>query len=278
MRKILDVAVSYFKGMNWRGWVQLVIIIILAIALVKGCKREKEYEDRIEQLTKVKPSPKTATTVQAEVIAQKVNREGQALTTFKEAEPIIKMIEDKTKADSLAKVAEVERSKVTAITVINGTLSKENLDLKRQISMLANGTMDTAWRYKDRWLSFDVIRPNDTITTVRNFTADASINKVDFDRKRYWLFGQNENLATVWFESPYVKVDGMETLKIKRKEPLVDVKLYLEGKYLHNQKEALLGPKVRLNIGRLGINGGYYLNPNGTIGNGPWYGLDWKIY
>lgn len=278
MKRLFDIIKGYFSGLNWRGWAHLIIIGVLAWALIKGCNREREYENRIEELTKVKPKPPTATTRQAEKIAEKVNQEGQVLTTFKEAEPIIKMIEDNTKADSLAKVAEAERSKVTAITVINASLSKENTDLKRQISAAAGGGWDTAWRYRDRWLSFDATRPSDTVFRIENFTADASVNKVDFDRKRYWFVGRNENMATVWFESPYVKVNGLETLKIQRKEPVVDFKVYMDGKFLHNQKEVLIGPRVRFNIGRFGINGGYYLNPGGKVGNTPWYGVDWKIY
>lgn len=277
MRNLSEVIRSYIRGLGWRGWLHWLIIAILAFALIRGCFRERAYEQRIEQLSSVKPKPETGTTKQAEKIAERVNKEGQTITIYKEAEPITKMIEDKSKADSLLKVAEVERGKTTALTTINGTLSKENTELRRQIQTLESGKLDTSWAYRDRYLTLIGDRPSDTVFRIRNLTADASVNRVEHERRKFWLFGRNENLSTVWFNSPYIKVDGMETLKIKQRDPLVDFKFYLDGKYLHNPGEVLIGPKVKLNIGRVGLQGGYYLNPGGGL-SGPWYGVEWKVY
>lgn len=282
MKRIMTYLVAYFKGLKFRGWLHWAIILVLVFALIRSCSRERDYEARIEQLTAVKPKPETGTTKQAEVIAEKVNKEGQTITTLKEAEPIIKMIEDKSRADSLLKVAEVEKNKVSALSVINGTLSKENTDLRRQVVQLASGAWDTAYRYSDRWITLDGTRPSDTVFRIRNLTADASVNRVEHTRKKYWLFGQEENLSTVWFNSPYIKVDGMETLKIKQKKPLLNFSVTADATYLHNPGELLIGPRANLEIGRFGIQGGYYLNPGSKSANGnlsgPWYGIRWKIF
>lgn len=280
MKRIAKYAKAYVRGLGWRGWLHWFIIVVLIIALVKSCIQQKHDADTIADLKNVeaKAAPITGTMQEAEKIAEVVNKEGQAVATFKQAEPIIRLIEDKSKADSLAKVADVEKSKVTAITVINGTLTKENTDLKRYIAILENGARDTAFRYKDRWLTMEGFRKNDSTFTINRFLADASVNRVEHTRKKYWLVGKNENLSTIFYNSPYIRVDGLETLTIKQRDPFFTLDVNLEGKYLHTQKEILMGPKARVGLGRVGISGGYYLNPAGKIGNGVWYGLDWKLY
>ena len=269
---------QYFKSLSWRGWVHIGIIAILSIALIKSCAKNRSDEERIKELSSIKPKPETATTQEAEKIAEKVTKEGKTVTTFKEAERIIKIIENNTKADSIARLADIDRKKVTALTVINGTLSKENTDLKRELVQLSGGRTDTVFTYSDPWFSAEGFRKNDTVFTLRNIKTDVSINKIDHTRKKYWLIGRNEELTTLYYNSPYAKVDGLSTYKLKQKDPFLNIDLKVEGKYFPSQRNILLGPKIRIGLGRLGINGGYYLNPQGSFGNGVWYGADWKIY
>lgn len=269
---------NYFATLSWRGWAHVLIIALLGFALVKSCAQNISDEQRIKELTQVKPKPVTATTKEAEKIAEKVTKEGKTVTTFKEAERIIKVIENNTKADSIARLAEIDRKKVTALTVINGTLSKENTDLKRELVLSANGKTDTFFRYSDQWLSAEGYRKNDTVFTLRNIRTDVSINKIDHTRKKYWLVGRNEELTTLYYNSPYAKVNGLSTYKLQQKDPFLNIDLKVEGKYFPERNNILIGPKLRIGLGRVGINGGYYLNPRGTLGNGVWYGVDWKVY
>lgn len=269
---------TYIHPKGWRGWLHVVIVVVLVIALIRSCTKEYRYEKKLEELTNVKPVDKTGTTQEAEVLAEKVNKEGQTLTTFKEAEPIIKLIEDNTKADSIAKIAEVDRRRVAALTIVNGELSKENTDLKREIRTLIDGRPDTVFTYKDPWFSAEGFYKNDTVFSLRNISADISVNKIDFKKRKYWLLGRNENLTTIYYNSPYAKVNGLETLKIKQKEPLLNIDLSVEGRFLHNSSDLLLGPKVRLGIGRFGVTGGYMVSPTGALKASPWYGVEYKVY
>lgn len=281
IRKLLDIGKGYLKGLNWRGWLHITIIIVLCTALVKSCYQNHKSEERIEQLSKVKPVPSTGTTQQAELIAEKVSKEGKTAATFREAEPIIKMIEDNSKADSIAKLAEVEKSKVNALTVIKGSLEAENIELKRRLSAgdtSPSGKREARFVHTDPYLSIEGVQRSDSMFVLTRLVADASVNKIDFSKKKYWVFGKNEQLTTIYYNSPYIRVNGLETLKIKQKEPFFDVKVNIEGKYLHTDREVLIGPKIRLGLGRVGITGGYYVNPGGRLGQGFWYGADYSIY
>lgn len=250
----------------------------MAIALVKERYKNHELEDKLNSINSVKPLPKTEAIKEAEEIARELDTAGREKVVYRLSKPIIEKIEDNAKLDSIAKIANTQASKISAVTQINGQLSKENTDLKRVIAMLENGDKDTVFRYSDQWFSAEGFRKNDTIFSLRNITADISVNKIDHSRKKNWLIGRNENVSTVYFNSPYARVNGLSTMTIKQKEPLVDFKVKAEGKYLHGPKELLIGPKLQLKIGRFGLSGGYYLNPGGKLGNTVWYGGEYSIY
>lgn len=269
---------TFLGSITVRGIIDILIIIIVGVAIFRTCVAEKRYNDLKESTENVKPSPETPVIKEAEEIARQVNKDGQEEVIYRMSEPLIKLIEDNAKVDSITKVANIEKNKVSSITTINGSLSKENLDLKRIISQLENGSKDTVFRYSDKWLSIDAFRSNDSVFRINRVWADMSINKIDYSRKKYWLVGKNENLAKIWYNSPYARVEGLETVTVRQKEPLFDVNLNAEGKYLHNQKEVLIGPSLNIKIGRFGLDGGYYINPGGNIGNGFWYGGKYRLY
>lgn len=273
---------DYVSGLGVMGWIRIILFVFLVSLLIYQCGKTVKYERILKDTHAVKIVPKTPITIQAEEINREVNKKGQDVVTFEQAEPIIKFIEiaveDNARVDSVLKLANVEKNKVVSLTSINGSLLKENTDLKREVQVLASGSKDTVFRYSDPWFSAEGFRKNDTVFTLRNITANLSVNKIDHQKKKFWFFGQNQNLSTVYFESPYARVNGLEALSVKQSEPFLGFNIDLEGKYLHLQKEVLVGPRMGVKFGRVTVNGGYYLNPGGKIGNGLWYGAAWKVY
>lgn len=269
---------SYFRGLGVRGIINWIFVCVIVFTGIRACKKEKEYKQRISELTEVKIKPETPAIRQAKEISREVDTVGREKVVFRLSEPLIQMITDNSKVDSIAKIAGTQSKQIAAITQINGSLEKQNTDLRRAIDILENGKTDTVFRYSDPWFSAEGFRKNDTVFTLRNITANMSVNKIDHNKKKYWLFGENQNLSTVYYESPYARVDGMQTLTIRQPEPKFKVNVNFGGKYLHTPKQVLIGPSVRLGIGRVGINGGYYINPGGSIGNTVWYGADYSIY
>ena len=256
----------------------LFLVCFLIFAIIRTCKAEREFDAKKEALNSVTPAPPRADLEDAEEIAREAEEDGPERVIYLRSKPIIEKIEDKTKADSLAKVANVQAKDITQMNKIIGSLTKENTELKRSVYENEDGKRDTFWRYSDNWLSMEGYRKNDTTFTIQSLKADATVNKIDHTHKKYWLFGREEHRSTVFFNSPYIRVDGLQTLQIKQKDPLLGFNVELEGKYLHAPQEVLIGPKLGIEIGRFKINGGYYVNPGGNIGNSVWYGAGYKIY
>lgn len=276
---IADVIKAYFKNLGFIGICWWIVFCLMAWGLIRACHKERDYEAKIEELTSIKPKPKSDIVKEAEEIDRKVNEEGVEKVTFDLAEPIIKEIIDNEKLDSLTKDNNIKAKELSSYTKITGTLSKENTDLRKLISELSNGKRDTSFFYSDKWLSIEGFKKNDSVFTLRNITSNVSVDKIDHTRKKYWFFGRNEDLSTVYYLSPYIRVDGLSTLRIKKKDNFFDLNIDVEAKYLHAPQEVLIGPNVGLNFGRIGVQGGYYLNPgDGKIGNTLWYGLKYKVF
>lgn len=275
---IFNVIKAYFRNLGFRGVLNWIVFIILVISVVRSCYVKREYQDKIDSLSKVQPLPKTPVVKEAEEISKKVDSLGRETVIYRQAEPIIQKITDNDKLDSIAQVAGARAERITAITQIAGTLEKENTDLKRIIAKLNDGKQETVFRYSDAWLSMEGINRGDTTFRIRNLMANVNVTKVDWSQKKLWGFGRNENRASITFDSPYVRVNGLQTMQLRQKEPLIDFNVEVEGKYLHTPQQILIGPKVGLDVGRFKIGAGYYLNPGGNIGNTLWYGAGYKIY
>lgn len=268
--------INYLKNLGVRGVINWVLFILLIVVAIMRCSDKQEYKKKIDEMAKQQPLPKTELVKEAERISDRVDKEGREIVIWKESEPIIRKIEDSAKVDSIAKIADVRAEKIRSIEKITASLSAENVALKETIRELANGTKDTVWEYKDKWITNTVFLRDTGVFS--NIWVDASVSKVEHDRKKYWLFGRNESLSTIWYDSPYIRQSGFESLRIKQKDPLFDFNIKVEGRYLHTPQEVLIGPKIHFSIGRFGISGGYMLNPSGTIGNTAWYGADYKVY
>lgn len=275
---IFNVIKSYFGNLGFRGILNWIIFIILVVGVVRSCYVKRQYQDKIDSLSNVQALPKTPVVKEAEEISKKVDSLGRETVIYRQAEPIIQKITDNAKLDSIAQLAGTRADKITAITQVAGTLEKENTDLKRIIASLENGKQETVFRYSDDWLTMEGINRGDTSFRIKNLLANVSVTKVDWSQKKFWGFGRNENRASITFDSPYVRVNGLRTMQLKQKESLIDFNVEVEGKYLHTPQQLLIGPKVGVDIGRLRLNTGYYLNLGGNIGNTLWYGAGYRIY
>lgn len=275
MRNVIK---NYFKNLGIRGIFNWVLLIAIVVGMVRGCYTKRKYQSRIDSLTAVQAAPETPVLKEAEEISRSVDSLGRERVIYREAEPIIQKIEDSAKLDSIAKVAGTRADRISQITQINGVLSKENTDLKRIISDLEDGSSDTSFGYTDPWVSISGYRYNDSTFRISNIMAPVNVSTVSWNHKKYWFFGKNEDRVSIVFDNPYIRVNGLKTMNIKTKEPFVDFNVDVEAKYLHTPQEILIGPKLGIDIGRLKLQGGYYLNPGGQMGNTVWYGAGYSIF
>ena len=274
---ILNKVWNYLKTISVLGALRTIAFIIMAIYIINSCQRDRRLSD-ISNTNNNKVTPKSDVIQEAEEIEREVDTAGRERVVYRLSKPIIEKIEDKTRADSLLRELDIEKSKVKAISQVTGNLQKENTELKRTVAVLADGRKDTSYSYTDKWLQLSGVRRADSTIIISKIFANADIDRVDHTRKKNWFWGRNEDVATISYASPYISVNGLKTYTLKQKEPLVDFKIKAEGKYLHGPKELLIGPKLQLKIGRFQINSGYYLNPGGKLGNTVWYGGEYSIY
>lgn len=269
---------NYFKNITLRGIFNWVLIGVIVFFVIKDCKRKQDQEKKLTSVEERLSNGKTTkTSIEAAKIAKEANQKGDTVTIYERAEPIIKTLElrfeDKQKVDSLLKINNIKEKNLQSITTLYAEASAKNLKLSK---IIQEGSTDTVWTYRDKYITNTISR-KDTMF-VSDIWLDATVSKIDYNKKKYWFFGENENLSKVWFNSPYIKPAGMDYLEVKQKEKLVDVNLSVGTQYMHSQKELFTGPKINLKIGRFYLNGGYYLNPGGKIGNTFIYGVDYKVY
>lgn len=256
----MDKIKNYFRNLGFRGIINWILFLILIFVVVRSCWEKREYEDKIRDLSKVKPTPETPITEEAKKIGEMVDSLGRKTVIYLESEPIIQKITDNSKLDSIAAVANTRADKITSITQIAGALQKENTDLKKTINTLSNGHKDTSFVYSDRWLSIEGSRKNDSTFTIKNILANVDVSKVDFTEKKYWVFGRNENRTAITFDSPYVTVGGLKTLNIKTKEPFFGIDItpradfYFDGK--DNNSLHIMPLNTDVKLGRFNIGAG----------------------
>src|SRR5690606_22929808 len=113
----------------------IIIYVLVAIVAIMGYKLYKDY--RLEQDSRSVNLPKTGVSIQAEEIARKVDEQGAEHVIYKEAEPILKLIEvkveDKAKVDSLLNVTGIQDKQVKSISTAYAKVAQENIQLKIQI-------------------------------------------------------------------------------------------------------------------------------------------------
>lgn len=267
---------NYFSNLGFRGIINWIFLIVLVVFSVKRCVEKDAYERKIRELTETRPKPETEIVKEAEEISKRVDEEGREVVIWKESAPIIEMIENTDKVDSLAKIADVRLDRIKSIESVNASLSTENNHLKEIIRENELGIKDTVYQFKDKWLVNTVYKRDTGLFS--DVWVDASVNKIEHTRKKYWFFGENENLTTIFYSSPYIRQSGYEYLRVKQKDPVFDFGIELEGRYMFDSDNLLIGPKANIRIGRFNINGGYSLNPRGNIGSGPWLGGGYKVY
>lgn len=256
----MDKLKNYFRSLGLRGIINWILFLILIFVALKSCWEKNQYESKLRDLSKTKPVPETPITQEAKKIGEMVDSLGRTTVIYLESEPIIQKITDNTQLDSIAKIANTRAEKINSITQINGTLQKENTDLKKTINTLANGRKDTSFRYQDQWLSIEGSHKDDSTFTLKNILANVNVSKVDFTEKKYWVFGRNENRTAITFDSPYVTVGGLKTLNIKTKEPFFGIDItpradfYFDGK--DNNSLHIMPLNTDVKLGRFNIGAG----------------------
>lgn len=265
---------NYFRNMTLSGVFTWLLLGLVAFLIIKDCNREAEHKRDLQNAMNDK-NKTTPTSLEAEKIAEEANEKGDTVVIFEKADPIIKTlelkVEDQRKVDSLARINNIKEGKIQQLSVIVAEANAKNIRLTQQ---LANNGKDTMWVFKDKYLTNTIYRKDTAFMS--DIWLDATVSKIDYSEKKNWFSGANSNMAKVWFNSPYIKPMGLDNLEIVQKEKFFDWGVDVEGRFMHTDKQLLIGPKANIKLGRFNIVGGYGLN-TGTGKGQVWYGGEWRV-
>jgi|GEM_PF-2442466 len=236
----------------------ILIYILVAIVAIMGYQLYRAH--RIDKDSKSVNLPKTGVSMQAEEIARKVDEQGAEHVIYKEAEPILKLIEvkveDKTKVDSLLNLAGVKDKQLKSLSTVVANVQQENIQLKRIIN---NVTQDTVYAYKDKYLDLSFKRQSDTVT-FGSFSYNFDFNSVQY-WKRDWFLGAKKSYVDIWSSDPRVKIRGVDRLQIKQVMP--EFGLRVQGNAQLNPETGAFGygPALRIDANRFSFQGTYTYYP-----------------
>lgn len=234
----------------------ILIYALVGVILVLGYQLWKSDRDlRKAQSVYV---PQSGVSIQAEEVARKVNEEGMETVVYKEAEPVLKLIEveNTEKIDSALKLADVREKEVKQYQNVVGRVSEENIQLKQQIDEM---TRDTSYVYEDKWLDLSFKRKNDTIV-LGNFGYDFDFETLSYSR-RDWFLGAKKSYTTIWSKDPRVSVRGYDKLTIRQPTPSYGLRVQANANWNPETGALGYGPGLRVDIDRFSFQGNYTYYP-----------------
>lgn len=204
----------------------------------------------------VKELPRTTVSIEAEEVARQVDSQGAEHVIYREAEPIIKLIElkveDKAKVDSLLKLANVKDKQLKELKTTVATISEQNIELRKTVKGI-----DTIYEYHDKYLDLSFNRKSDDIV-LGSFGYNLVLNDLHY-WKRDWFLGKKKGYIEIWSPDSRVRINGMDRVAIKQKTPTFKAGVGALSTYSNDSWG--YGGGLRVDANRLSITGGYMYYP-----------------
>ncbi len=233
-----------------------IIFSLVAIVAILAFREWKHSNRELETVM----IPETRISIKAEEIAREVDKEGAEHVIYKEAEPILKMIEvhveDKKRVDSLLSLANIKENQVKYISTAYAKVSQENIQLKR---VLNTATQDTIYQYRDKWLDLSFER-KDSALAIGSFKYNFDFNTVSY-HKRNWFLGAKKSYTDIWSSDPRVKIRGYDKITIKQDDPQYGLRVQANAVWNPETSSIGYGPGLRVDINRFSIQGKYSYYP-----------------
>lgn len=205
---------------------------------------------------RIREKPKTEITIEAEEVARQVDSQGAEHVIYKEAEPIIKLIElqveDKAKVDSLLKLANIKDKQLRELQTTVATISEQNIELRKTVKGI-----DTIYEYHDKYLDLSFNRKSDDLV-LGSFGYNLILNDLQY-WKRDWFLGKKKGYIEVWSPDSRVRINGMGRVAIKQKTPTFNVGAGALSTYANDAWG--YGGGLRIGVSRLSVTGGYLYYP-----------------
>lgn len=244
-----------------RFW-YLPVFAILIFTIIKFRESNIEMEAIIEGKNKKEALQKKEIQTSATILGRKISKEGLERVTIAAAENILPkgfIKDDEVRpdiVDTVASTLNINNKQVEAITIINTSLTAENLVLKKSIDSLKR----VYYTYNDNFLAVK-FKPADTIDTLPTFDYkyNAKLNYVEYWKKKFPIIGAKRSYIDIWSDDPRTTINGIDRLKIEQRQPQFGLRLQLRSIYSITSQKLFVGPGVSFDIKRYNILGyGYY--------------------
>jgi len=243
-----------------------IVIGLLSVGVVLLVRQCINQHAKITAKEKQDARVVKAIVTEAKEIARKVDEKGIETVIYDVTGNRAKIAQiesnDATKGiiDTTAMALDIRTKQLKQILVVNSTLEAENLRLKRQVD--ANNR--PYYTYKGNGLDLR-FTPADALDSNSVATADFSANvkiKATQYWKRSWFLGANKSILAVSSDNPMFKVNGADYVEFEQKQPGFGLRLQANGSYNVTTGELSYGPALRVDLGRLSIQGRYSRFPS----------------
>lgn len=235
----------------------IIFILCAALAVMVWMLLKKEVKVQKEAAP---TTIKSNVELEAKELSRDVDSAGLQHTIYKESEAILRIIElkveDREKVDSLMEVVGITEKQLKSVTNLYGRVQAENLELKRR-------RHDTAYVYKDKYLSLAFTPQNDTLA-LADFGYDYDFQSVSYDPRKWYQKILNWNDVTytnIWSTDKRATTRGYEKLTIVDKIPDLGYTIKASAMYLPEWGIASFGPKVNIRYKRINASGSYMYFP-----------------
>lgn len=242
-------------------------LIIVCLAIGAGYLGYQLYlkTDHIEQMNDKKAKQANAIQTEATEIARKVDKKGLETVLFEVTNNTVKpndLTPSNTKGiiDTTALALDIRNKQLKEILVVKASLEAENLKLRRQLDV----NNKPFYTYNGEGLNLKFTPPYNDLDTADHGKADFSANvsiKATQYWKRNWVLGSKKSILAVTSDNARFKINGADFVEFEQKQPIFGLRVQAGANYNPQTGSVGFGPALRLDIGRVSLQGNYTWYP-----------------
>jgi hypothetical protein len=250
---------------NIKHHIAIILLTIGCVLLVVQCLKQRAT---ISEKEKKDAKQAKAIVTEAKEIARKVDEKGIETVLFditgNKVTPEQVLSNEATKGiiDTTAMALDIRTKQLKQVLVVNSTLEAENLKLRKQVD--ANNR--PYYTYKGNGLDLRFTPANEldsTSVATADFSANVKIKATQY-WKRNWFLGAKKSILAVSSDNPMFKINGADYVEFEQKQPDFGLRLQANGSYNMGTGEITYGPALRVDLGRLSIQGRYSRFPSNS--------------
>ena len=209
--------------------------------------------------------------VQKSVLTTDMNGNKHTTFTLTEGNKVSRsdLREDGSKSlflDSVANVLKVAKTQIEYYKRIYSTTSDSLLVARKQL----NSSGKPIYTYNDKYVALKYTPSVDTISAgTFDFSYNADLQITQYTKRNKFLglpIGAKKSYIDISSSDQRTKINGLKTLQIEKQEPFFGLRGQLSVNYNPQTGTYGFGPAVRLDLGRLSLQGNYMHYP----GTGNW--------